>query len=251
MRPPAENNKIELDPPAFIEKSQELATYLKAISQNDIKSILKISDKMAATTWELTQSWTDAPAHQRAAIDSFLGDIYSGLQIQNWSEFDRQYANQHLRILSGLYGILKPLDGMYPYRLEMGYRLPEAPYKKLYDFWGRDIVETIERNEIILDLSAVEYGKTITQYVEPSRVISPRFLTVSPKTGEPVFVVVHAKIARGAFASWMVRNKINSVADLKRFGELGYTYDESASTSSVPTFVCKEFGGIGLSVRLS
>lgn len=217
----------------------------------DIEKTMKISAKLAATTKELIDSWTNKPLQQRAVIDSFLGDIYSGLQVATLSKDDRQYANEHLRILSGLYGILKPLDGIYPYRFEMGYRVPNPKYANLYKFWGTSIVETLPQTDMIIDLTAVEYGKTVTDYMKTARIITPRFLTINAKSGEPIFVVVHAKIARGAFAHWMITNHIEDETKLKEFNEIGYEYDEKLSTSEVPVFVCREFKGIGLSVRLT
>ena len=251
MRPAAKESAQLLSRPLLLPKTKELATYLKNLSVQDIERTMKVSKKLAASTTELIAGWTDEPIYQRAAIDSFLGDIYSGLQVSEWSDADRKYADQHLRILSGLYGILKPLDGIYPYRFEMGYRIPDTKYTNLYKYWGSLISNTLAKNETIIDLSAVEYGKTVTNFVELSRIVTPRFLTVSPKTGDPTFIVVHAKVARGAFASWMIRRRIENIDQLKDFDEIGYKYDAKLSTPEVPVFVCKEFKGIGLSVRLS
>ncbi|MDB5160068.1 MAG: hypothetical protein JWO99_331 [Candidatus Saccharibacteria bacterium] len=251
MRPAVENAVIELATPLLIEQAKELNAYTASLSTDDIKRTMHVSQKLAEKTRDLLQGWTDDLHHQRAAIDSFLGDIYSGMQVGAWTDEDRLYANDHLRILSGMYGILRPLDGTYPYRSEMGYKFPNLAYRNLYTFWGDKIAKTLPAGEMIVDLSAVEYGKTVTQYVDPERIITPRFLTVSPKTGEPVFVVVHAKIARGAFASWMVRHRIEGSEKLKEFNKLGYAYSSELSTSKVPVFICQEFGGIGLSVRLT
>jgi cytoplasmic iron level regulating protein YaaA (DUF328/UPF0246 family) len=147
--------------------------------------------------------------------------------------------------------VLRPLDGIYPYRLEMGYRLPDEPFKNLYTFWGKSIADTIPIDEPIINLSAVEYSKTVTPYVNTARTITPKFLTVNPKTKEPTFVVVHAKIARGAFARWLIQNRIEIVQDLNKYNELGYTYNESLSSDLEPVFVCEQFGGLGLSIRLT
>ncbi|MBC7459116.1 YaaA family protein, partial [Candidatus Saccharibacteria bacterium] len=211
MRPPVIEMAAGLTTPTLIQQARRMSQQLQIMSQTDIKKLMQVSDTLAGTTQQLLRDWTDAPSQQRAAIDSFLGDIYSGMQVGRLTKQDRQYAQNHLRILSGLYGIVRPLDGIYPYRLEMGYRISGEGFKNLYDFWGTSIVETLPQDEIIIDLSAVEYGKTITQYLPADRIISPRFLTISPKTGQPTFVVVHAKIARGAFASWMIRGRIDDV----------------------------------------
>ena len=249
MRPAAGDGTVTK--PVLLDKANELAAYLKNLSVKEIQQMMKISEKLAETTKDLIDGWTDDASQLRPAIDSFLGDIYSGLQVASLSHEDRKYAQKNLRILSGLYGVLKPLDGIYPYRFEMGYKVPSAQYANLYSFWDKAIVDTLPKNETIIDLSAVEYGKTVTKYVELSRIVTPKFLTMSQKTGEPTFVVVHAKIARGAFAHWMITNRIEDVSKLKEFNEIGYEYDKVLSTDEIPVFVCKKFKGLGLSVRLT
>jgi len=251
MRPSADEATPGLTKPLLLDRAIELQAYTQTLTVKDVEKTMHVSEKLAQTTRDLIQSWTVKPANQRAAVDSFLGDIYSGMQVGQWSDQDRSYAQDHLKILSGLYGVLRPLDGIFPYRLEMGYKFPDTAYKNLYKFWGDSILKTIPVKVLVVDLSAVEYGKTVTPYLDTSLVITPRFLTISPKTGEPTFVVVHAKIARGAFASWMIRNRIDDVESLKDFDEIGYAYNAELSTQKQPVFVCKEFGGIGLSVRLS
>ena len=250
MRPPLVAKKAASTPELITEASQ-LAASLTKLSEAEIVTMMKLSPKLALSTKQLLAGWTNQPGKQRAAADSFLGDIYSGLQVQNWSDDDWAYAQQHLGILSGLYGIVKPLDGVYPYRLEMGYKLPNQLSKNMYQFWGDSVAKTLPAKQPILNLAAVEYSKLITRYVQPERIITPQFLTISPKTGEPTFVVVHAKIARGTFASWCIKNRASDTAQLKDFQEIGYCYSSELSTSNAPVFTCKQFGGLGLSVRLS
>lgn len=249
MRPPAEDDS-SLSTPELLEQARELSDCLKHMPVVEIEKMMKISPKLASTTKDLIAEWTDDPSSQRAAIDSFIGDIYSGLQVQSWSKREREYANQRLRILSGLYGILRPLDGIYPYRFEMGYRIPNQTFKNMYEFWGDQIARTIPSDEPIINLSAVEYSKTIMKYIEGARVITPKFLTMSLKTGKPTFVTVHAKIARGAFARWLIVNKVTDLSCLRNYRDIGYKYDESLSSASEPVFVCETFEGLGLSVRL-
>ena len=251
MRPAVLKPARGLSTPQLLSQAQQLHQYLTTLSAQQIETIMHVSATLAGTTKQLLADWTTQPATQRAAIDSFLGDIYSGLQAAEWTGDDRRYAQKHLRILSGLYGILRPQDGISPYRFEMGYKTPGFATPTPYVFWGETIARTLPENEIIIDLSAVEYGKTVTKYVDPARVITPCFLTISPKTGEPTFVVVHAKIARGAFASWMIRRRIDDSAQLSDFTDIGYQYDETLSTAQAPVFVCRVFGGLGLSVRLT
>jgi cytoplasmic iron level regulating protein YaaA (DUF328/UPF0246 family) len=249
MRPPAENSAVT-QIPVLLDKAKVLSAYLKTVSVEQIVKTMHVSPKLAEVTYTLTTSWTDETDQQRAALDSFIGDIYSGLQVLGWTDEDRDYANKTLRILSGLYGILSPLDGIYPYRLEMGYKLPDRRFSNLYTFWGDTIAATLPKDSPIINLAAMEYSKVITDYVDTSCVITPTFLTIHPKTHEPTFVVVHAKIARGAFARWLIKERITDTKLLPSFNDLGYAYNKELSTGSVPVFICESFGGIGLSVRL-
>lgn len=251
MRESVSSVTDQLKSPEFTVSASELVRSLKQLSVYDIQLMMKISSKKAKEVSQLISKWTTATDSQRPAIDSFLGDIYSGLQVQTWTKADRDYAEKHLRILSGLYGILKPNDGIYPYRLEMGYRIPNQKYKNMYDYWGESIAETILIDETILNLSAVEYSKVLTKYINKSRFITPKFLTINPKTNQPKFVAVHSKIVRGAFARWVIINRIDCVEKLNDFNELGYEFDAVSSTKNQPVFVCKKFLGLGLSVRLS
>lgn len=250
MRPPADKADSQ-QKPELLGMSKQLAEYLKQLTLPEIVKSMNVSEALAAKTKELAANWSANSSKQRAAIDSFLGDIYSGLQVGKWSAEDKAYSNESLRILSGLYGILKPLDGICPYRLEMGYKLPIEKYKNLYKYWGNSIAKTLPETGPIINLAAVEYSKIVTTYVDQERVITPSFLTISQKTNQPAFVVVHAKIARGAFASWLVRNRISNTKYITRFNEIGYEYRKDLSTPNMPVFVCKKFEGLGLSVRLS
>jgi len=250
MRLPAARHTGVLSTPLFLAQAQQLRDYLATLSAEEIEKMMQVSQKLAVTTRQLLQDWTIDPSVQRPAIESFLGDTYSGLQVADWTTEDRTYAQSHLRILSGLYGLLRPLDGIFPYRFEMGYKTPGFSAANPYVFWDKTLAAALP-DETVIDLSAVEYGKTVTQYMDTARIITPRFLTISPKTGEPTFVVVHAKIARGAYASWMIRHKIEAISQLPTFHEIGYEYSEDLSTPRVPVFICQTFGGLGLSVRLT
>jgi cytoplasmic iron level regulating protein YaaA (DUF328/UPF0246 family) len=237
--------------PQLLKQAEEMADFIQSLSIDDIQSAMKLSAPMAAKTQQLLSGWSANPDSQTPAIDAFLGDIYSGLQVQTFSDADRDYANDHLYILSGLYGALRALDSIAPYRLEMGYRFTQAPYDNLYAFWGKAIAECIPTNEPIINVSADEYTKTVLPYMPDTRIVAPRFLTADPDGGEPKFVVVHTKIARGAFARWLIQQRITNLDRLKEFSDLGYQYDNDMSTPDQPVFVCKQFEGLGLSIRLS
>lgn len=239
-----------LERPQLLTKTIELDSYLKTLSPKTLAKVMNISPVLANKTHSLIAQWTAEPHNQRPALDSFLGDIYSGLQVSKWTNDDRDYANKNLRILSGLYGVLRPLDGICPYRLEMGYKLPQKPFANLYHFWGDSIARALPKTGPIINLAAVEYSKTVTPFVDASRIITPIFYTASPKTSEPTFVTVHAKIARGVFARWLITKRIIDLNNLPSFNEIGYRYNPLLSTPATPVFVCQTFGGKGLSTRL-
>lgn len=264
MRQPQGTSNKSSQTPINYAKSQTLAAYLKNLSQSQLQKTMSLSPTKAEQTHQLLQNFSSNHP-TLAAIDIFLGDIYSGLQAQSFSQQDRDYANNNtLFILSGLYGALKPLDQIQPYRLEMGYKLPgnahgpsQPDITSLYKFWGDTIAQQLPKNQPIINLSAVEYTKAMFPHLKTIeglkgvQVITPKFLTLSPKTGEPTFVAVHTKIARGAYARWLIANRVQDLAKLKEFNDLGYTYNAPLSAPDQPVFVAKEFKGLGLSVRLT
>ena len=234
--------------PRFAEEAAQLAEVWRQASPDTIAQRMQISPANAHEVMQLYASWTLGEHTQLPAIDAFRGDIYSGLQVASWSAADRVYAHKHLIILSGLYGALRACDGIMPYRLEMGYKLPSG--ESMYSFWGEKLASIVGAQvDCLINLSAVEYTKALLPYVD-CRVITPKFMTISPKTGQPAFVTVHAKIARGAFARWLIQQRITTPESLKNFSDLGYNYDASLSTPDQPVFVCQGFQGLGLSVRL-
>lgn len=237
-----------LGAPLLLAAATDLAAMWRRATPDQLQSLMKISAKKVDEVAALYATWSSVADVQVPAIDAFVGDIYSGLQVPTWSDEDRAYAQDHLLILSGLYGGLRACDGVLPYRLEMGYKLPDG--RTMYQFWGDSIASLLPTDtDYLLNLSAVEYTKALLPFVDIP-VVMPKFLTISPKTGEPIFVTVHAKIARGAFARWVVQNRIEDVDQLKSFTDLGYKYQADLSTADQPVFVCQQFGGLGLSVRL-
>lgn len=263
MREPSgKRNKARFEP-ALIKEARVLMNYLTSLSPKQLKGAMGVSDSMADKVYEQVAQWNASNA-SLPTIDAFLGDIYSGLQVHAFSDADREYAQQHLYILSGLYGVLRALDEIQPYRLEMGYKLPGNKHDKaqpditnMYAFWGDAIARQLPQDQTIINLSAVEYTKAVFPHFKSldaqkaTRIITPKFLTISPKTGEPTFVTVHAKVARGAFARWLIQNQVERLEQLKDFREIGYAYAPQLSTENEPVFVAKEFQGIGLSVRLT
>jgi len=245
----ADSGGIALREPALLDQARILANYLKSLSAGQLAKNMHLSGSLAEKTRALTAEWTDTPQEQSPAVDSFVGDIYSGLHANDLAQSERDELDRRLYILSGLYGALRPYDGIYPYRLEMGYKLPAPRFASLYDYWGESIAELLPKTGPIVNLAADEYSRVVTRYVSAERLVAPRFLTVNPKTGQPGFVVVHAKIARGAFARWLVTSRASHPADLAQFAEIGYQYAPDLSSSGEPTFVCETFEGKGLSIR--
>lgn len=235
-------------------EASELAKWLKTLSKSELGDIMELnSEKKVAEVHDLVQEY-DASDNGVAAIEGFVGDIYSGLQLPGWGVDDLQYAHEHMRILSGLYGILRPLDGISPYRLEMGYKFRERKllnlHKNMYEFWGGKVSEVLPKDGLIIDLTAKEYSRVIKDELKKRTVIEPKFLTVNKSSGEAKQVIVHTKVARGAFARWIIQNRIEDSSKLKNFAEIGYKYSSKMSTGSQPVFIAKEFKGIGLSIRL-
>ena len=244
------DRRVQMHPPLLLEKARRLDAYLKKLTVEQLAKAMSLSPALVEKTRALIAAWSADPEDQSPAIDSFIGDIYSGLHANDLSQEDRDYADQVLRILSGLYGIIRPYDGICPYRLEMGYKLPDPEFASLYKYWGDSIARCLPEQGPIVNLAAVEYSQTVTRYVDPKRVVAPKFLTINPKTGEPGFVVVHAKIARGAFARWLITGRIREIDALPQFEDLGYRYAPELSAPDSPTFVCETFGGKGRSIRL-
>ena len=239
---------FKLSEPELLNSAKEIANYLKTLSTKEIKDAMKVSDKLAEEVKNIIERW--GKDDSGAAMFTFRGDIYSGLQVDSFNKKHIEFAQKHLLILSGLYGVLRPLDEVYPYRLEMGYKLPDKKYNSLYEHWGDKLSSLVSANQKIINLTSIEYGKAIIPKLEKSNVVAPVFYTYNSATRKNTTVAVHSKIARGAFAHWLIKNRADDKTDIAKFNEIGYNYEPSLSSPSSPTFVCKEFGGKGLSVRL-
>ncbi len=241
-----------LTSPALLQNAQELIKHLRRLSIVDIQQAMKVSPALAEKTNTLLQQWTNEMCLLMPAADSFLGDVYSGLQYRGLSELAKQRADRQLRIVSGLYGVLRPRDGIYPYRLEMGYKIPTLSKGSLYSYWGNMIANQLDSSTAVINLAPQEYSKAVLPHLSKETiVVTPKFLTYNHKTKKPTAVAVHAKIARGAFARWMLENDIEHINDLNQFALLGYRHDARLSEPSQPVFVCQDFQGTGLSIKKS
>lgn len=235
--------------PQFIAQARTLQQYAAQLPITDLQSAMHISAKLAATVHDGLQAWPTTAI--TPALFAFRGDIYSGLRAADFTDADVAFAQRHLRILSGLYGVLRPLDGIAPYRLEAGYRLPSPPYRDLYAFWATHVATAIPQGEPVIHVSSNEYAKLVLPFIDTKQIITPQFLTRPGPGKEPVFVVVHSKIARGAFARWLIKRGVDTVTGLEAFDDLGYLYAPDRSTTAQPTYICDTFGGIGLSQRVT
>lgn len=244
---PETSSVYEATTPQFIDQANYLNETMRGMGRNELMHLMGITTVLANTVKERVDNWS--PGGSPAAL-TFRGDIYSGLSAAAWSKDDAVFAQDHLLILSGLYGLIRPFDAIKPYRLEMGYRLKLDNGLALDTFWEKQLAPTLNVGDVYVNLTSKEYFKVVEKRLKTTTVISPKFLTRSEKTRQPVFVTVHAKIARGSFANWIIKNKVDSIEKLSGYNELNYVYDESLSTETEPVFVCSTFGGIGLSVRL-
>jgi hypothetical protein len=240
---------LELSKPELATQTQELGVYLSSLKLKEIQSIMGVSANLAHEIMTTASSWP-AAKDKGSALHSFRGDVFSGLQVASFDKKDLAYASQNLKIVSGLYGLLRPLDAVAPYRLEMGYKLTREPYVSLYKFWVDSLAKLLPAGQPIINLTSLEYGRAVVPYLDKSLVISPRFYTYNAKTRQYTSVAVHSKIARGSFAHWLITQRINKVSGLINFDEIGYHYEASLSTPLTPAFVCRDFMGKGLSVRL-
>lgn len=220
--------------PAFQAEANVLHSRLLKMSTLEIKNLMKTSDKLTNTTVDNLGRWTHAPKHP--AIHYFSGDIYTHLNANSLSDSDLEYAQERLLVLSGLYGILRPLDLISPYRLEMGYRLQVKEHPNLYSFWKEPLAKVFPQADTYLHLSSEEYFKSVRHLIPAgAKVIQPIFLT--KKDGNLKQVTIHSKLARGAYVNWLIEDRTEDLADLRHFSRLDYQYSPTLSGESNPTYI--------------
>lgn len=223
--------------PLFEQEARQLAAHIQTLTPEELAKKMHISKALSEKTYELWQSWGQKGTPYGVALDTFVGDIYKGLRAKEFSVDDRHYADQVLFIVSGLYGLIRPLDAIQPYRLEMMYNLPPQGFKSLYDYWGNKLGLRLKDTGTIVNLASEEYFKVIRPYVDPKHVIAPQFLTKMTTDHDSTFVAVHAKVARGAFAQWLILTRQQEDIRYEHFTAFGYQYDPGISTPNQPTFV--------------
>lgn len=219
--------------PALIDETRILSKTTRGLSASKIKAMMGISDDLAQLNRERFQAFdAETPGEKQAAF-AFNGEVYRGLDAASLSEDDLNWAQDHLRLLSGMYGTLKPLDAIHPYRLEMGRKLHTRRGESLYDFWGTLIAKDLnaamdgEDEPVVLNLASNEYFKSVDKKALKAKVITATFK--EEKDGQLRALMVYAKKARGMMARWVIENRVTDPADLVKFDAGGYRFVEDGS----------------------
>jgi len=232
---------LPVSQPQFLGESEQLVAAARKLGRADLKRLMKLSDALADLNFARFKAYRTpfTKANAKAAVLAFSGDTYIGLEAKSLSAADLEYAQGHLRILSGLYGLLRPLDLMQPYRLEMGSRLSTPRGADLYDFWGDKLARAIDtevaghKQKVVVNLASNEYFKAARAKSIAARIVTPVFKEV--KDGEAKVLGMFAKRARGMMARFMIENRIEKADGLKDFNGGGYAYRDHLSDGD--TFV--------------
>ena len=228
--------------PQFTNEAEKLIKVLSKYTPKKLTGLMKISDAIADLNVQRYNDWKSEHNFKEAkqAALTFTGEVYNGLNAASFSDKDISFAQDHLRILSGLYGVLKPMDLIHAYRLEMGTRLKVGKNNNLYDFWKTEIVKEINQtlknqgDDVIVNLASNEYFKAINKKELKANVIVPVFKDF--KNGEYKTIMVYAKRARGMMASFIIKNQLKDSTDLIAFDTDGYCFNEAASTPNELVF---------------
>ena len=226
--------------PRFLDQSTKLNQKLKTLSKNKLADLMSISDDLAALNYERNQTWQPpfSPENAKQAIYAFTGEVFRGIDINTLSLEKLPLLQENLRILSGLYGLLKPLDLMQPYRLEMGTKLKVGTKENLYKFWGDSIAnalnEELLEDELLINLASSEYFKVINQKVLKVSMITPVFKDF--KNGQYKTIMTFAKKARGLMVRFIIENNVKSIEEIKSFNVENYRFDENMSSKNELVF---------------
>ncbi len=246
---PAKNMNFDAAPeapratkPVFLKEADELSETARKLTRTKIKSLMKISDALADLNYERFQAFDAAGKSEslKQAALAFNGDVYLGLDAATMSEDGLAFAQDHVRILSGLYGLLRPLDAIQPYRLEMGSKLKTPRGNNLYDFWGDRIAKEIDKalkghkDPTLVNLASNEYFSAVDRKALKAPVATPVFKEVNG--GSAKIVMFYAKRARGMMARWAAENRLERAVDLKNFNVDGYEFQPGESTDDLWIF---------------
>ena len=232
--------------PDYLNRSQQLINRLRNLSSLDISDLMKVSAKIANLNFERYESWKKpfTVKNAKQSILAFKGDVYTGLDAESFKADDFKFAQNHLRVLSGLYGLLRPLDLMQPYRLEMGTKLKTDIGKNLYEFWGSDITEGLNnqlkkmKSNYLINLASNEYFKSVKVKELKAEIVTPAFKEF--KNGDYKMIGIYAKKARGMLSRYIIQNKLSDPEDIKLFNEDGYRFNKTLSKGNDFVFTRKQ-----------
>lgn len=232
--------------PQMLDAAENLNKTLRKLSPEDLSSLMHISAKLGELNFERNLNWTlpFTTDNAKAAVFAFTGDVYVGLDVKSFSHEDLLYAQDHMRILSGLYGLLRPLDLIQAYRLEMGTALKHGSSSSLYAFWGDKLGlalrETLEAHPqpALINLASTEYFRAVDKKALGLPVISPVFKDY--KNGQYKIISFFAKKARGSMAAYLIKNRIDTLDGIMQFDVDGYCYSSKDSTPQAPVFLRRQ-----------
>lgn len=235
-----------LSVPEFLSEAQELIQIMRGFDGPSLEKLMKISEKIAGLNIARYQGWQKATSigKGKQALYAFKGDVYQGLEAESLSKTEQSRAQSSLRILSGLYGLLRPMDIIMPYRLEMGTKLQNSQGKDLYEFWRTSVTAQVNhdlessKSKYLLNLASNEYFKAVNAKEVQAQVISPEFKDF--KNGQFKIISFYAKKARGMMARYCISNAVSDEKALKQFDVGGYKYDNDSSAPGKPVFLRKQ-----------
>jgi uncharacterized protein len=231
--------------PDYLDQSKILIKHMREYSVMDIMELMKVSNKIAELNFDRYENWTPRFTEKNAkqAALAFKGDVYTGLDAESFSAKDFKFAQAHFRILSGLYGLLRPLDLMKAYRLEMGTRLQNERGKNLYEFWGTTITEGLNqqlkkiKSDYLINLASIEYFKAVKPKELNAEIITPEFKEY--KGGQYKMIGIYAKKARGALSRYIIQNQLSDPEDIKYYDGDGYAFNKKLSQGDKMIFTRK------------
>ena len=226
---------------SFSKKSIEIMNYLSSYSALELSDLMKVSTNIAILNKERNENWIFPfpQSKSKQALLSFKGEVFQNMKINEFDKEDFEYANNKLRILSGLYGYLSPSDVIMPYRLEMGTKIKVGESKNLYEFWRNtltnSLVKEISTDGFLINLASEEYFNVIDKSKINIPIITPVFKDI--KNGKPKVISFFAKRARGEMCNFIIKNKINSIEEIKQFNRNNYNFSEEESTENNLVFI--------------
>ena len=226
--------------PLFGKKAKQINDIIKDLSAPDLGKLMSISPKISDLNWKRNQEFQNSDSSEKQAIYAFNGDVYDGIDISSIPTDKHEKIQESIRILSGLYGILKPFDKIKAYRLEMGTKISINGSKNLYDFWKENVtkslVNEVNENDIIVNLASNEYFSVIDKSLISNTIITPQFKDF--KNGKLKIISFYAKKARGLMTRFLIDNEINSLSDIESFNSSGYMFSQNETRNPLePVFV--------------